>query len=71
MTRAGYLTVTFSPRLTYLYCIEEYNYSHDQSTVFFIHMMYQLYFIKLRGCSGHDCMVVGSITTSAISAYHH
>ena len=25
----------------------------------------------MRGCHGHDCMVVGFTTTSAISAYHH
>jgi len=27
--------------------------------------------ICIRGRRGHDCMVVGSTTTCAISAYHH
>jgi len=25
----------------------------------------------IKGCHGHDCMVVGLATTCAISAYHH
>ena len=48
------------------------NYFHNNSGTLKNKMMppYKgsLYF---RGCHGHDRMVVGFVTTYAISAYHH
>ena len=38
----------------------------------YIQMVWSTYVIStVRGCRGHDLMVVGFITTFAISAYYH